>query len=378
MALHRRFWSGTFLVSGMSIGVGMLALPVVTAEGGFGPALLSYLLCWAFMFTTGLLVLEGCLRLPVGSNFITLTRTYLGAPGSTVCWLFYLFLFTCLMIAHTAAGGSAFQQITDWPLPVSTLSYLVIFAPFVLLGARWVARANATLIAAVFGLYLLFVFTAAPHVALAPLNRSDWSLFWQALPIIVTAFGFQNIVPTLTDYLERDRRLIRRSLLIGTLVPLVIYIVWELLILGIVPLPALQTAASLGQNGVVPLADTLHSSSVPEIGIAFALFAMTTSYLCIAIAFVDFLADGLHLAKKGRGLIQIGFIVFVLPFLIVLVDPTLFFKALGLAGGIGAMVLFGILPVLIAWRGHFRLPGGRATLGLLLAFALLVLGIEIL
>ncbi|HKZ00308.1 MAG TPA: aromatic amino acid transport family protein, partial [Rhabdochlamydiaceae bacterium] len=49
---------GILLVAGTSIGVGMLALPVATAAGGFVPSLLIYLICWIFMMCTGLLILE--------------------------------------------------------------------------------------------------------------------------------------------------------------------------------------------------------------------------------------------------------------------------------------------------------------------------------
>ena len=40
-----RIVGGTLLVAGTSIGAGMLALPVVTALGGFFPAFFIYLLC---------------------------------------------------------------------------------------------------------------------------------------------------------------------------------------------------------------------------------------------------------------------------------------------------------------------------------------------
>ncbi|MES2272690.1 MAG: aromatic amino acid transport family protein, partial [Chlamydiota bacterium] len=53
-------FGGTLLVAGTSIGAGMLALPVVTASGGFLPALFVYFLCWLFMTCTGLLLLEIC------------------------------------------------------------------------------------------------------------------------------------------------------------------------------------------------------------------------------------------------------------------------------------------------------------------------------
>ena len=85
---------GTFLIAGTSIGVGMLAMPIATAPGGFLPALCIYLLCWLFMLCTGLLVLEACIWMPKESNLITLTSRLLGKWGKASCWILYLFLFS--------------------------------------------------------------------------------------------------------------------------------------------------------------------------------------------------------------------------------------------------------------------------------------------
>lgn len=84
---------GTLLVTGTSIGVGMLALPVATAKGGFFPSLLIYLVCWVFMLCTGLLILEACIWMPKNANLITLSSRLLGKWGKFFCWVLYLFLF---------------------------------------------------------------------------------------------------------------------------------------------------------------------------------------------------------------------------------------------------------------------------------------------
>jgi tyrosine-specific transport protein len=61
-------FGGTMLIAGTMVGVGMLALPVATGEGGFFPAVVIYLICWLFMLCTGLLLLEVCTWMPKDSN----------------------------------------------------------------------------------------------------------------------------------------------------------------------------------------------------------------------------------------------------------------------------------------------------------------------
>ncbi len=80
-----------------------------------------------------------------------------------------------------------------------------------------------------------------------------------------------------------------------------------------------------------------------------------------------------------------GFIVLVPPLLFALSYPEVFFKALSFAGGICAMILFGILPVAMAWIGRYKkeftscyhVKGGKLALIIALAFALLVISCEV-
>ena len=79
------FSGGTLLVAGITLGVGMLALPVATAQAGFVPSMLTYLLCWLFMLCTGLLILEACIWMPKDSNLITMAAKLLGKGGKASC-----------------------------------------------------------------------------------------------------------------------------------------------------------------------------------------------------------------------------------------------------------------------------------------------------
>src|SRR3990172_3097710 len=96
---HGHVIGGSLLIAGTTIGVGMLALPIVTGPGGFLPSILVYLLCWAFMLCTGLLLLEVCTWMPPETNLISMAQRYLGKSGKVICWFVYLFLFETVMIA---------------------------------------------------------------------------------------------------------------------------------------------------------------------------------------------------------------------------------------------------------------------------------------
>lgn len=143
---------GTLLIAGTTIGVGMLALPVATGPGGFIPSAIIYLVCWAFMLCTGLLLVEVSLWMPKDTSFISMADKILGPAGRAVFWIFYLFLFITVMIAHAAGGGSVLLDITGWNLPgwLSVVIYSSAIVPIVYLGTHTVDRINMCLISGAF------------------------------------------------------------------------------------------------------------------------------------------------------------------------------------------------------------------------------------
>ncbi len=379
---------GTLLVAGTSIGVGMLALPVATSQGGFLPALCVYLVCWIFMLCTGLLILEACIWMPKESNLITLTSRLLGKWGKMCCWILYLFLFSCLMVAHVTGGGDVVSQISRGMLPFwsSTLLYVAVFAPVVYLGTLWVDRFNLILMLGVLITYLFFISNSISHIIPSYLSRMDWGKVGAALPVVFTAFGYQSLVPTLYNYMNRNIAKVRLAIILGTSIPFVIYVIWEIIILGIVPFEGqegLLESLRIGSTAINPLGSYLNNPTLLTVGQAFAFFAMTTSFLGISIAFVDFLADGFKVRKK-KGLHKLSFCLFIfgLPLLISWINPHLFIKALSLGGGFGVAILLGAIPIMMVWTGryfdgysllHQQLPGGKITLSLLMAFVFLEL-----
>lgn len=380
---------GTLLIAGTTIGVGMLALPVATGPGGFVPSMIIYLICWAFMLCTGLLLVEVSLWMPKDTSFISMADKMLGPVGRGIFWVVYLFLFVTVMIAHAAGGGAVLLDITGWGLPnwAAVLIYSGVLAPVVYLGARSVDRLNMFLISGVVICYLAFLAVSFGKVDFTLLSYSNWGKAWYALPILFTAFTYQVIIPTLMNYMERDVKKIRLAIFFGSSIPLVIYLVWEFVILGIIPSEGpngLIEAGKAGQNAIGPLKQLV--PQVFHIGKYFGFFALTTSFIPLALSFFDFLADGLKWEKKGMRRATLCAVVFGGPMLIAIAYPTIFLTALGYAGGISCAFLFGLMPPLLAWVGRYikkypnerhQLPGGKPVLVGLMIFALFILAGEV-
>lgn len=380
-------FGGTLLVAGTTIGGGMLALPVLTSLGGFFPSLLVYLCCWLFMTCTGLLFLEVSLWMHKEANIVSMAKATLGRTGKIFAWVVYLFLFYCLTLAYIVGCGNMVVNILGQTIPVwsGSIIFTLVFAPFVFAGARLVGKLNVFLMLGLAVTFCVFVWVGYPFIDPVNLAHQNWTLSVLALPVSFASFAYQGIIPTLIHYMGNDAKKARTAILMGSFIPLVVYIIWQWLILGIIPAHGLAVALEKGQNAVEPLNQFIHSPIIYGIGQYFAFFALLTSFFGVSLGLLDFLADGLQWKKTSLNKFVLCLIVFLPPLSIACFYPNIFLKALDFAGGVGCALLLGLLPILMVWAGRYWqgfkservLPGGKPLLVVLLMFVFFELVIEL-
>jgi tyrosine-specific transport protein len=389
-----RLIGGVLLVAGTTIGAGMLALPIVTGFAGFWPSMLLFIVYWLYMTFTAFLMLEINLWMEEHTNLITMAKRTLGRGGQILSWIIYLFLLYTLTTAYLAGGGPIFieaiETFTGWQFPawVNPFPLLIIFGFFVYQGTHSVDFVNRLLMLGLAISYVLIVVFLFPHIQASLLMHTNWTAIWMAVSIVSTSFGFHIIIPTLTDYLHRNIKQLKLVLIIGSLIPLFVYISWELLTLGIIPLQGasgLTEGYQKGLDGATLLSTYLGNNELSLLARLFSLFAIVTSFLGVSLSLRDFLADGLRIQKTQKGRLILYLLTFIPPLAITLIDPRAFLNALEYAGAFGVMTLLGLFPILMVWRGRyvqrrtgeFRAPGGQWTLALAFAISLAVIGLEI-
>jgi len=355
MLKTNRLLGGILLVAGTSIGAGMLALPIVTSFAGFIPSFFTLAFCWLLMFFTAYLILEVNLACPGDANMITMAGRTLGKVGKAVCWVVYLLLLYSLTAAYTAGCAPLFlglmksllrPQIPDWagPFPL-----LILFGFFVYFGTRTVDYVNRLLMIGLTIAYIALILFLPSHVEGNLLAHIDLPSAWIAIPVIFTSYGFHIVIPSLSTYLNHNEKKLRQAILIGSLIPLFVYIAWVFLVLGVVPQSDLYDAWQAGQSATVPLAIILENPWISTIASTFAFFAMITSFLGVSLSLSDFLGDGLKLHRFSWGREIACVITFFPPLVFVLMYARGFLLALQYAG-LFVAILLGILPALMAWK----------------------------
>nr|WP_263441317.1 tyrosine transporter TyrP [Klebsiella oxytoca] len=371
----------------------MLAMPLASAGVGIGVTLALLITLWALMCYTALLLLEVYQHVPADMGLGSLAARYLGRYGQWATGFCMLFLLYALTAAYISGAGellaSSLNQWLDWTLPpaAGVLIFTAIGGTVVCIGTSLVDLFNRFLFSAKIIFLAIMLALLLPHIhqinlLTLPLQQG---LALSAIPVIFTSFGFHGSIPSIVSYLGGDIRKLRRVFIIGSFIPLVAYIFWQLATLGSIDSPAFTAllAQNAGLNGLLEAIREVVASSHVELAVhLFADLALATSFLGVALGLFDYLADLFQRQNSAGGRLQSGLITFLPPLAFALFYPRGFVMALGYAG-VALAVLALMLPSLLVMKSRqqhpdapWRVAGGSAALWLVLLCGIAIVVIQ--
>jgi len=356
------------IVAGTAIGAGMLALPLISAAIGFETSLFLLIGIWALMTYTALLTLEVTLKFPEGANFASMSHQTLG-PGVhkltllAVCGLFYS------LLAAYFTGSAGFLKMHLEHLLGSQSSHLwgiIIMTSIFALLVSWKTSAVDVVNKILFGLKIivfgLILSLVLPHVQGTGFEIPSFCIsnLWLTIPVFFTSFGFHGSIPSIVAYMKKDALRLPRIFIIGSLIPLIAYIGWQAVTLGILSADNLQVVLKnqgsievLGREISNIIGNTLIQNSFT----LFSELALLTSILGVSLGLFDFFKDIL----QKRAFLQNKAIVMVLTFLppclFAILYPSGFTAALSFAALFLAILAI-FLPVLMAKKLRLTHPQG--------------------
>lgn len=396
--ITNRYLGAILLITGTCVGAGMLGLPVMTSQLGFGLSLAVIVAMWAFMCFTGLLVLEVNLWFPGQVSYISMAHKTLGRWGRVAAWMTFLLLLYALMVAYLMAGNALINGAIVWLMGIDMpgwqgiVPWIVVFSVLIVVGAHAVDVINKFFM---LGLCVAFAMMAAvivPHVHAHIASVSHPGLILSVLPIVIASFGYHIIIPTICAYVQRDARALQKVIVIGSALPLLVYLLWQWLIFSIVPLTGqhslqmiLQTGDAAG--GLTQAVSILSGSSVVSLAVHFFIFfAVASSFIGVAMGLFDLLSDGIKHSFLPKGRLFVACLTFGPPLFFTLLYPQGFLLALGF-GGVFVAVLHGILPAFMVWRGRYQLGlshtstyraiGGKSVLVFVVIVSLVVVYVQL-
>ncbi|MBC3619014.1 aromatic amino acid transport family protein [Vibrio metschnikovii] len=389
--IKSKLLGSSLIIAGTTIGAGMLALPLASAGLGFSTALVIMLGLWALMAFTALLMVEIHQYSSQDATLHTLAKEILGTKGKWIATFAMLFLFYSLCAAYIAGGGGQFtQRISEFTgftisAPAGTLLFTVIVAAVVTIGTATVDKVNRLLFAGKIIAMIMVLTFLAPNVTESyllsmPLGQG---LIIASIPVIFTSFGFHGSIPAIVNYLDGHTPSLRKAIVFGSAIPLIIYILWQLATLGVV------SQAELVQNSglsalIGTLARSAHQSGLGSMIGIFADLALLTSFLGVSLGLFEFMGDTLR--KKGAGVNRFvaSVATFTPPLLFALFYPQGFIMALGYAA-IALAVLAIFLPIAMVVRvrsqrsspEYYQVIGGKPALMITGVIGLLIVAAQL-
>ncbi|MBY7734669.1 amino acid permease [Francisella philomiragia] len=342
------------IIAGTAIGAGMLGIPFAVAAVGFNYALMALFLVWIIMYATALLIVEANVSQPLGTDMDSIAHNILGKSGRVMNLLFYLLLLYSLLTAYIFMGGQLFETyVTSWfnfgNDSFAKFLFTFVFGFFIYKGIKVVFRVNELFLSLKVLAFVLFISFVAPQIRPAVLESRALGVeyVWFSIPILVTSFGFHIVIPAIRNYFENDI-VFKRTVAIGALAPLIVYLVWVMATLGTINLHGGNGFIDLSHSGKT-LAEAYVSlgQRAPLVFIRlFENFAIITSFLGVALALFSFNQD-LYALNSRKKLITL-IITLVPPLFFAIYFVNSFIAALGYAS-IFVSVLLIVQPALMVW-----------------------------
>ena len=380
--MKNRTLGSVFIVAGTTIGAGMLAMPLAAAGVGFSVTLILLIGLWALMCYTALLLLEVYQHVPADTGLGTLAKRYLGRYGQWLTGFSMMFLMYALTAAYISGAGELLaSSISDWTgISMSATAGVLLFTfvagGVVCVGTSLVDLFNRFLFSAKIIFLVVMLVLLLPHIhkvnlLTLPLQQG---LALSAIPVIFT-------------YMDGNIRKLRWVFIIGSAIPLVAYIFWQLATLGSIDSTTFMglLANHAGLNGLLQALREMVASPHVELAVhLFADLALATSFLGVALGLFDYLADLFQRSNTVGGRLQTGAITFLPPLAFALFYPRGFVMALGYAG-VALAVLALIIPSLLTWQSRkhnpqagYRVKGGRPALVVVFLCGIAVIGVQFL
>ncbi|MCK3657662.1 tyrosine transporter [Pasteurellaceae bacterium Pebbles2] len=360
----------TLLVSGTMIGAGMLAMPLTSAGIGFTFTILLLIALWVILTYSALLFVEVYQTTDHDAGIGTLSAQYFGKIGRILSTLVLMVFLYALLAAYVTGGGRILSSVIpeigspDITAKSSIIIFTLFFSAFIIIGTKSVDAINRLLFFFMLIALGLVLVVMQPRIQLDNLLAMpiDKALLISASPVFFTSFGFHGSIPSLNNYLKGDVKALRFSIIIGSLITLLGYILWQFTTHGVLSqslfLDVLQKDPTL--NGLVTACYLVtESQTISDIVKVFSALALITSFLGVALGLFECIDDLLkRVFNYSSNRISLGVLTFLPPMLFALFYPEGFILALGYAGQMFAFYAV-VLPAALVWKArkmHGNLP----------------------
>jgi len=392
--------NAAFLVAGTTIGGGFLALPSVVAPTGFYPSVVALFGIWGFFLSQSFVLVECISRARFDSEddsppgVAGAAKSVFGLKGEITIGILLVVLLQATLVAQISRAGMLFSNYRMGCIASAFSIAALVFGPKD--GIYFASKANAVLTL----LFILSTFSVfGCGFGIADWSRlgmsSNWSSVPGALPSLLQLLVYGEIVPTVCQLLKYNTKRIKMAITIGSILTLFLQIGWSGLGLSLV---SSGSAVDVLLANAGPVRLPLFCLAITAI-----LTTILGSYLALLSTVTDFVRkkksdddktgtesqSNLQEGRESNSLLQrikIAAIISVPASLIACSSPSIFLRAIDFAGSYPVLMLWGVIPPVVALiqrsrdgKGDSkfkRSAGSSAWLAILASLSLGMVGIS--
>lgn len=325
-----------FMITGMTIGAGVLGIPYVVAQVGLKIGIAYILILGAVMLSLNLMLGEIAVRTKESLQIPGLVGKYLGKWPKYFINILIVFGSYGALLAYVAGEGQALSALFGGSPVVWSVVFWGIASVIVWRGLQTIKVVEKILSVIVISIILGVSFYVLGDFKMANWVYTDLTNIFLPYGVILFALNGTPAIIEAHALLPQDQVSFKKALIIGSLIPVAVYIIFALAVVGATGLQTSEVATiGLGQKfgtGILVLSNI------------FAVLAMSAGFIGSGIALKqNFVWDN----KINKVLAE--FLVISVPIILFLMGLRQFIAILSVAGGI-VIGIEAIMLVFTCWK----------------------------
>mmetsp|Transcript_18351 Transcript_18351/g.24219 ORF Transcript_18351/g.24219 Transcript_18351/m.24219 type:complete len:516 (-) Transcript_18351:284-1831(-) len=281
------------LIAGTAVGGGFLGLPFYTAKLGFMKSSALLIGTWIYLNVQARVFADVCLKSmrrnkAQNVSIYSIALETLGVRSAQFFSLCFFFLMNATLVAQIAKAGDVLHTAFPISSMIGSVLTSTLVAAFVFLSnGQIIEKVNSLLTFALVSAFVLLMGKSVPlilpqNLILTPSSTSGLVPCFLAFPVLLQLLKFHEVIPIVCNRLAGDTKKVRKSFVLGSLVPLTMMLGWNMVACGLV---------TPGSSAVDPLKILLQSSSVGSIVSVLAFTAILTTTIAGYLSLEQFFRD---------------------------------------------------------------------------------------
>ena len=356
-------WQATSLLMGTTIGAGIFGLPYVIAQIGFIPGIFYLLFLGGAVLIINLIYGEIILRTPGDHQLGGYFRLYLDEKQKRLQGLSTLSFFISVygaMLAYIIGIGEFLTIIFGIGNPVIwSCLFFILGAAALYLGLRSIAFLELLIVFLLIGLVVVFFGVGFHKISWSYFLETNFSRFFLPYGVILFAINGSAVIPEMEEILRKRPQSLKKAIIVGTLIPIFVYLLFALFVVGI-------CGNRTSQDSVSCLSLALPKWII-QLTAGFGILAMASSFLSLSYVLKECWFRDFKFSRPK------AFIFSILPsFALFFLGARNFISVLEFSGAIS----FGLSAILILTMHNRAKEKGKRTPAYSMAFPrLLMIGL---